>query len=1005
MRKSAFSTVLLAGIAAAILISIPKASAEPNLVSWWKLDEGSGTTAYDSADGHNGTLVNGPVWVNGQIDGALSFDGADDYVNLGNSSGLKPPLPVTISMWIKLNTGGCPLSLDQPSYGIACFANNDYVFRAFYYDGGGGGSSHRRGKIGTTVLAAGRWYHMAAVIRGQTDMNIYVDGADDGGTYNGTGGDLVYSSDNSYIGRYSTQYFNGVIDDVRVYDRALTAEEIGQIYQEGTVFSKATSPNPVSGTTGVDPNIVLRWKPGKDAASHDVYFGTDYEDVNEANTVSPEYKGNFDVNNFDPCGLGFHTTYYWRVDEVNGANVWKGNVWNFKISDDDGKLHVPSEYSTIQEAINTSRNGDVVIVAPGTYYENVQILNKGITLRGEDPCDPCKVASTIINGGQSGSVINIDSTVTETIAGLTVTNGLASAGGGIKCSTAGSVNVFIRNCRITGNRTTDGRDEWTEPPPYYTTPGGDGAGIYCSTGVYLELTGCLIANNICGRGGSSFYDCSIPGCKGGSGGGIYCIGSGIKIGDCQIIANHSGDGGDGPTYPLSCYTSAGEGGGGGGLYSSCSADINETLFEQNTAGDSGVGRLVGSNGGKGGGIYSVSSSANIRNSQFIGNTSGYTSGCLFCDYGESYGGDGGGIYRNGSAVIENCLIIQNAAGGGTLYEGCHSGNGGGIYCQSTSIKNCTIANNTIATSGQGGKGGGIYAGSGVSVRDSIMWGNNAQANPQIYGSPTVSYSDVQGGFSGTGNINADPCFADPCNGDYHLKSQAGRWNPTSQSWVTDAVTSLCIDAGNPGCPLGNEPSNANNVRINMGAYGGTAEASKTPADWRSIADLTNDWAVDFNDLGVFVSYWLDSGECIPSDLNRNGTVNFDDYAIFAQQWPGVPVGEPGIEYEISTCEGMGMDLSATEQLDGTRFTVTVEGRYIHFEDMMVANCCPDKLELQMTVEGNLITINEVEYLTMPCHCICNYPVTATLGPFEPGTYTFEVYNGGFIGSTVVTIEY
>jgi hypothetical protein len=137
---------------------------------------------------------------------------------------------------------------------------------------------------------------------------------------------------------------------------------------------------------------------------------------------------------------------------------------------------------------------------------------------------------------------------------------------------------------------------------------------------------------------------------------------------------------------------------------------------------------------------------------------------------------------------------------------------------------------------------------------------------------------------GEGNIDVDPCFADPCGGDYHLKSQAGRWDPNSGSWVTDANTSPCIDAGNPGCPLGDEPSDANNVRINMGAYGGTAEASKTPSDWRSIADLTNDWAVDIYDLGVLVGYWLDSGECIPGDLNRNKTVNFVDYTIFAQQW-------------------------------------------------------------------------------------------------------------------------
>ncbi|MDH4240837.1 MAG: hypothetical protein OEW48_14865, partial [Phycisphaerae bacterium] len=149
-----------------------------------------------------------------------------------------------------------------------------------------------------------------------------------------------------------------------------------------------------------------------------------------------------------------------------------------------------------------------------------------------------------------------------------------------------------------------------------------------------------------------------------------------------------------------------------------------------------------------------------------------------------------------------------------------------------------------------------------------------------------NYSCIQGltgALGGTGNIGDDPYFADPCNGDYHLKSQGGRWEPSSQSWVLDDDTSPCIDAGNPGCPEANEPL-PNGGRINMGAYGGTAQASKSPVNWRSIADMTNDWILDFNDLKVFVSYWLERGECVPSDLNRNESVDFADFCILGQQW-------------------------------------------------------------------------------------------------------------------------
>lgn len=131
-----------------------------------------------------------------------------------------------------------------------------------------------------------------------------------------------------------------------------------------------------------------------------------------------------------------------------------------------------------------------------------------------------------------------------------------------------------------------------------------------------------------------------------------------------------------------------------------------------------------------------------------------------------------------------------------------------------------------------------------------------------------------------GNISVDPCFADPCNGDYHLKSEAGRWDPSSESWVLDSETSLCIDAGNPGCPVGDEPD-PNGNRINMGAFGGTGEASKSPDGWAFLGDLTNDWQVDANDLQLFGDYWLDAGQYIPADLDRNAAVNFHDFAILA----------------------------------------------------------------------------------------------------------------------------
>jgi hypothetical protein len=89
----------------------------------------------------------------------------------------------------------------------------------------------------------------------------------------------------------------------------------------------------------------------------------------------------------------------------------------------------------------------------------------------------------------------------------------------------------------------------------------------------------------------------------------------------------------------------------------------------------------------------------------------------------------------------------------------------------------------------------------------------------------VEYSDIQGGYAGDGNINEDPLFTDAWNEDYHLQSQVGHYSPGSSIWLTAGGHSPCIDTGDPSEPVGEEPP-PNGDRINMGAYGGTRQASK-----------------------------------------------------------------------------------------------------------------------------------------------------------------------------------
>ncbi len=202
------------------------------------------------------------------------------------------------------------------------------------------------------------------------------------------------------------------------------------------------------------------------------------------------------------------------------------------------------------------------------------------------------------------------------------------------------------------------------------------------------------------------------------------------------------------------------------------------------------------------GIYCSGASPTITNCTIAGN-------------GNADMGAGMYIKDGSSPTLVNCTFSKNSA----------SMMGGGMYNENSSpiLMNCTFSGNSSTYFG-----GGIYcAGGSLALTNCILWGDTPNEIFMFGTTPVITYSEVQGGFTGEGNIDADPLFADPNNGDYHLKSQAGRWDANTQTWVVDDVTSPCIDAGNPGTPIGLEPL-PNGGIINMGAYGGTDEASKSP---------------------------------------------------------------------------------------------------------------------------------------------------------------------------------
>jgi len=252
----------------------------------------------------------------------------------------------------------------------------------------------------------------------------------------------------------------------------------------------------------------------------------------------------------------------------------------------------------------------------------------------------------------------------------------------------------------------------------------------------------------------------------------------------------------------------------------------------------------------GGGMYNIAGSPTISNCTFIRNWAWHGGGMhnsnssptlTNCTFSLNSGFRGGGMYNSNSSHpnLTNCLFTHNSTTippGVIVERSVDSGGGMYNYHSNPTLANCTFSGNSSRY------GGGIYNyDSHLIVTNCILW-NSGNEIHNYASTVIITYSNIQGGFPGEGNIDADPLFlgywhgndtpddsSDDywVNGDYHLKSQAGRYDPNAQTWVIDDVTSPCIDAGDPNSPVALEPF-PNGGIINMGAYGGTSEASKSP---------------------------------------------------------------------------------------------------------------------------------------------------------------------------------
>ena len=329
-------------------------TARTELVGWWKLDETSGGIAFDSGGNSNdGTIQGDPQWVDGQLGGAWQGDGTAAYIRVPHSETLMVNDAITVALWLY---GGIPP--DQvlcKSDGSGAGWQSNYAIRLD--DQAPARRINWRGRAvanqsltSPSPVPDNEWVHIACTFDLNAQGNnqkIYINGQLDAKNQstlplNPGSGDLYIGAD-QYPVNGVRWWFQGMFDDIRIYDQALPEGQIQAIMLGGGAsYPLASRPSPADGTIHEDTWVTLSWSAGDFAVSHDVYLGESLNDVSNAMKESEVFRGNqtstFYVAGFPgfayPEGLVPGTTYYWRIDEVNEADPnspWEGNVWSFSI--------------------------------------------------------------------------------------------------------------------------------------------------------------------------------------------------------------------------------------------------------------------------------------------------------------------------------------------------------------------------------------------------------------------------------------------------------------------------------------------------------------------------------------------------------------------------------------------------------------------------------------------------------------------------------------------------
>ena len=326
-----------------VLVLVPAAGVanadiETGLVGYWPLNEGTGNTTADmSGNGHDGTLHNGATWILPGLIGnaAMNFDGdPGSRVSVGTWD---PGERVTIAVWARWTgeqnkaprTGIIGKRDDWTLEGIRWFSEvmttGEVRIRTFNQTVGS--------PAGTLTAFIDEWAHIAITFDGST-VRIYLNAEEvaSGSFTLGPGlttamglGCKAGGSDSN------TEIFSGDLDDARIYNRAMSASDVGELFSWTGVAGKALAPKPGDGEMDLPRDVVLEWTAGEFASpinGHRVYFSENFDDVNDSIGGITQNAASYEP----PQRLDFDKTYYWRVDEVNtppDSTIFRGDVWSF----------------------------------------------------------------------------------------------------------------------------------------------------------------------------------------------------------------------------------------------------------------------------------------------------------------------------------------------------------------------------------------------------------------------------------------------------------------------------------------------------------------------------------------------------------------------------------------------------------------------------------------------------------------------------------------------------